>query len=70
MARGPFETLEGVVQRIPAGGKALWFREDGTDADICIPLSQIEDGDAVKVGDTQINVTKWLLRKLADEGKR
>jgi len=63
-----YETLEGLVQRI--GEKALWFREDGAAHDICIPLSQVRDGEYVKVNDVQIDVTRWLLRKLDDEGKR
>ncbi|MGA7673515.1 MAG: hypothetical protein WCA78_00540 [Rhizomicrobium sp.] len=69
-ARGPFETLEGAVARIPEGGKALYFRESGLHHDLCIPLSQIEDAEAVKVGDVQINVTRWILNRLEEEGKR
>lgn len=68
MARGPFVTLEGEVKRI--GDKSLWFRETNAAHDICIPLSQIEEPNNVETGDAAINVTRWILQRLDDEGKR
>jgi hypothetical protein len=67
-ARGPFETLEGVVKRIDE--KVLWFREDGAGRDLCIPLCQVRDAEYVKAGDIQIDVTRWILDKLEEEGRR
>lgn len=68
MAFGQYVTLEGVVKSV--GEKALWFRETDAAHDLCIPLSQIEDALSIEKGDEQINVTRWILRKLEDEGKR
>jgi hypothetical protein len=62
------EILEGAVQRV--GERALWFREEGAAHDICIPLSQIENAESVAVGDLQVEVSKWLLNRLEEEGKR
>jgi len=60
--------IEGEVRSI--GPKALWFRESEADHDICIPLSQLENRDAVSKGDGVIRVTRWILNKLEEEGKR
>jgi hypothetical protein len=68
MSRQKFEEIEGVVRRIT--DRALFFREsDGTE-DLCIPLSQIENPDAVSEGDNFLSVSTWVLRKLAEEGRR
>ncbi len=63
-----FEEIEGVVRRIDE--KCLWFREFDGAHEIPIPLSQIENADAVSVGDNFISVKKWFLKKLDDEGRR
>ena len=63
-----FEEIEGVVRRIDE--KSLWFRESDGAHEINIPLSQIENPDAVSVGDNFLSVTRWILRKLDEEGKR
>ena len=65
-----YETIEGLVTRILPSGKALLFRENGAAHEICIPLSQIENGNEIALYETEIKVTCWLLNKLEEEGKR
>jgi hypothetical protein len=47
-----------------------WFREDGAGRVLCIPLCQVRDAEYVKAGDIQIDVTRWILDKLEEEGRR
>ena len=63
-----YEEIEGVVRRI--GERSLWFRESDGTADICIPLSQLENADAVSEGDNYISVSKRFLKKLEEEDRR
>lgn len=66
-ARTPeYVTLEGEVRHVAA--RALYFRETNAFHDLCIPLSQVRDADAVSKGDTQIDITKWIYSRLEEEG--
>lgn len=60
--------LSGTVKHI--GDRSLYFREEGATHDICIPLSQIEEPDAVSKGQDGIRCSEWILNRLTDEGKR
>jgi len=63
-----FTEIEGVVRS--KGAKSLSFRETNEDHDICIPLSQLENADAVSEGDNYISVSKRFLKKLEEEDRR
>jgi hypothetical protein len=63
-----YEEIEGVVTRKDT--LSLFFREQGASHDICIPLSQIENADAVSKGDDSLSVSKWFLKKIEEAGRR
>ncbi len=66
--RGPWTVIEGNVARL--GDKGVFFREEDANHDIFVPFSQVRDAESVNTGDSQIEVTHWLLGRLAEEGKR
>jgi hypothetical protein len=66
--RGPWTVIDGKVQRL--GDNGFFFREEDADHDIFLPFSQVRDADYVEVGDDAVEVTDWLLGRLAEEGKR
>lgn len=56
--------LFGRVMRLTEKAVLFEVEENGSPREHWIPKSQIEEGDSVSMGDTEIEVTEWFADKM------